>query len=397
MSTLAFKIDVSGDVLTSLHARLASTRLADDGNGMTTGDPWAAGCDPEYLRALIEHWRDRYDWRAREAELNRLSHFVTSIGEHRIHFVHERAQTGEGLPIVLTHGYPDSFLRFQKLIPMLTDPAAFGGDPADAFDVVVPSLPGFGFSRMPAHRDSIFHVADLWNTLMTKTLGYARYAAHGGDWGSIVTEHLGRSHGHAVIGIHLTDVPFWHTFQKPSDATPRENAFLEANERFMREEGAYSMIQGSRPKTLADGLADSPAGLATWMVEKLARWSDCNGNLDSRFTKDEVLDHVMLYWTTGSIGTPFLPYYDVIHAGVGRWVLEKLKEVVSTSHVPAGFALFPRDNSHPPQEWAERFFRVERWTHMPRGGHFGAMEEPELLARELREFFRPLRARLARS
>jgi microsomal epoxide hydrolase len=397
MSVQRFEIDVSDDVLSALHARLATTRHADDGNRGAGDDRWAAGGDPEYLRALVDHWHGRYDLRARVAEINRLSQYVAEIGEHRIHFVHERGPRDGALPIVLTHGYPDSFLRFQKLIPMLADPAAFGGDPADAFDVVVPSLPGFAFSRMPSHRDSIFHVADLWHTLMAKTLGYARYAAHGGDWGSIVTEHLGRSHAHSVIGIHLTDVPFWHTFQKPSDASPSEKTFFEENERFQHEAGAYAMIQGTRPKTLADGLADSPAGLAAWMVEKFARWSDCDGDLDSRFTKDELLDHVMLYWTTASIGTSFFPYYDMLHAGVGHWILEKLKEVVLRSHVPAGFALFPKDLSHPPREWADRFFQVERWTSMPRGGHFAAMEEPDLLARDLREFFRPLRRRLARS
>jgi microsomal epoxide hydrolase len=292
---------------------------------------------------------------------------------------------------VLTHGYPDSFLRFLALIPLLTDPAAHGGDPRDAFSVVVPSLPGYGFSDRPAKDGVTFHIGDLWHRLMTDTLGYERFGAHGGDWGSTVSEHLARSHSASVIGIHLTDVPFWHAFQRPHDLSPAEAKFLEGIERFQKSEGAYAMVQGSRPQTLADGLNDSPAGLAGWIVEKFQRWSDCDGDVERRFSKDELLTNIMIYWTTQTIGSSFLPYHDVTHAGALRWMLEKAKEWAGSSNVPTGFALFPKDLSRPPREWAQRFYNVQRWTEMPHGGHFAAMEEPELLAAEIRAFFRPLR------
>ena len=194
-----------------------------------------------------------------------------------------------------------------------------------------------------------------------------------------------------MVGIHLTDVPFWHAFQRPSDLSPGEQAYLTAMEQFQMRQGAYAMIQGTRPQTLADGLNDSPAGLAAWIVDKFQRWSDCDGDVERCFSKDELLTNVMIYWVTGTIGSSFLPYHDVVHATVPRWILEKAKELVGSSKVPAGFALFPKDLSHPPREWAQRFFDVQRWTEMPRGGHFAALEQPELLARDIRDFFRPLR------
>jgi microsomal epoxide hydrolase len=226
---------------------------------------------------------------------------------------------------------------------------------------------------------------------MTKELGYPLFGAHGGDWGSTVTEHLARSHSASVLGIHLTDVPFWHAFRQPDDASPAEREFLKRNQDFQMGEGAYAMIQGTRPQTLADGLNDSPAGLAAWLVEKFQRWSDCDGDVERRFSKDELLTNVMIYWVTESIGSSFLPYYDLVNAGAPRWILEKAKEWLASTAVPAGFALFPKDIGHPPRSWAERFFNVQRWAELPRGGHFAAFEEPELLAREIREFFRPLR------
>jgi pimeloyl-ACP methyl ester carboxylesterase len=224
-------------------------------------------------------------------------------------------------------------------------------------------------------------------------LGYQRYAAHGGDWGSTITERLARDHGAAVVGIHLTDVPFWHALRKPDERSPAEDAYLAAIERLQASEGAYAMIQGTRPQTLADALNDSPAGLAAWLVTFFQRWSDCDGDVERRFTKDELLTHIMIYWLTGTIGSSFLPYHDVLHRGAARWLVEGLKDRLRPFRVPAGFALFPKDLPHPPREWAQRFFQVERWTEMPRGGHFAAHEEPALLAEDLRAFFRPLRAR----
>lgn len=377
-------IRVPDSTLRDLEARLAAARLpADD------VDDWSAGTSPRYLRALVDHWRQRYDWRAHEAELQKLPHFTTMLDGARVHFIHLRGAGDAAFPLILTHGYPDSFYRFHALIPLLVDPAAHGGDPRDAFDVVIPSLPGFAYSAPADGAAGIFHVADRWHALMTG-LGYHRYGAHGGDWGSTVTEHLGRSHADAVAGIHLTDVPFWHAFRKPRRHSAAEAEYLAAIEQFQRAEGAYAMIQGTRPQTLGAGLADSPAGLAAWMLQFYQRWSDCDGDIERAFSKDELITSIMIYWTTGSIASSFAPYDDIVHAGAARWMLELAKQAMGTK-VPAGFALFPRDLSHPPREWADRFFRVERWSIMPRGGHFAAMEQPGALADEIRAFFRPLR------
>ncbi|HEV2679530.1 MAG TPA: alpha/beta hydrolase [Rhodanobacter sp.] len=291
-----------------------------------------------------------------------------------------------------THPRLSGFVpAFPKLIPLLTNPVAHGADPGDAFHVVVPSLPGYAFSDKLAKSGTIFDVGNLWHKLMTKELGYERFGAHGGDWGSTVTEHLGRSHSASVIGIHLTDVPFWHAFQKPKDLSPAEGKFLDRSQQFRMQEGAYAMIQGTLPQTLADSLNDSPAGLAAWIVEKFQRWSDCDGDVEKRFTKDELLTNVMIYWATQTVGSSFLPYYDLMHAGASKWIIEKAKEWVGSSNVPTGFALFPKDLTSPPRDWAQRFFNIQRWTEMPKGGHFAAMEEPELLAEDIRAFFRPLR------
>jgi pimeloyl-ACP methyl ester carboxylesterase len=381
-----FRISVPDEVLHDLASRLATARLP------AGADDWATGMNPAYLRELVAYWRDGYDWRAQEALLNRFSHHRKDVDGTQVHFIHERGRGPSPLPILLTHGWPDSFFRFHKLIPLLSDPAAHGGEAADAFDVVVPSLPGYGFSEPREKAGGLFGFADLWHELMTKKLGYSRFGAHGGDWGSTVTEHLARSHASSVIGIHLTDVPFWHIFQKPDDLSAGERKFLEKNQRWQREDGAYAMIQGTRPRTAAAGLRDSPAGLAAWMVEKFHEWSDCGDDIEKSYTKDELLTNVMIYWVTGTIESSFQPYHDVVSAGAVRWTKEATKGWLGSSATPAAFALFPKDISRPPREWADRFFNVQRWTEMPAGGHFAALEEPERLAADIREFFRPLRA-----
>ena len=393
MSVRPFDVSVSQHTLDDLHDRLARTRWPDE---IEDGD-WSYGTNREYLRELTGHWLNGFDWRQQEQALNRFSHFRADVDGFGVHFIHERGQGDRPLPIVLTHGYPDSFVRFLKIIPMLTDPEAHGGDAADAFDVVVPSLPGYGFSDKPVKHGFTFRIGALWHRLMTATLGYDRFAAHGGDWGSTVTEQLARSHAKSLVGIHLTDVPFWHLFQKPGDPSRREQAFFAANDEWIQKEGAYALIQGTRPYSLARGLNDSPAGLAAWIVDKFHRWSDCHGRIESRFTKDELLTNVMIYWVTETIGSSFQPYYDFTNGGVMTWMIEAVKQWTGSSAVPAAFAMFPKDISHPPREWAERFFNVQRWTDMPRGGHFAAMEEPELLVNDIRTFFRPLRAGLTSS
>jgi pimeloyl-ACP methyl ester carboxylesterase len=274
---------------------------------------------------------------------------------------------------------------------MLTDPEAYGGSAEDAFDIVAPDLPGYGFSDKPTKSGTIFRVNDLWADLMTNTLGYKRFGAHGGDWGSTVTEHLARSHSDSVVAKHLTDVPFGHLFQKPKDLSSAEKDFFAKADEWRQKEGAYAMIQSTKPQSLAHGLNDSPAGLAAWIAEKFRAWSDCGGLIESRFTKDELLTHIMIYWTTGSIGSSFLPYYDFANASALTWIKEGMKKWTGSSHVPAAFAFFPKDIGNPPREWAERFFNVQRWTEMDRGGHFAAMEEPELLVADIRGWFRLFR------
>jgi pimeloyl-ACP methyl ester carboxylesterase len=387
MSAQPFEVSIPEAVLDDLQERLARTRLPETGEGFR----WDAGTSPAFLGRLIRHWRTGFDWRAQEAAMNRFSHFRAPIDGLEIHFIHERGRGRNPMPLVLTHGYPDSFLRFSKLIPLLTDPGAHGGDSDDSFDVVVPSLPGFGFSEQPEKEGVTFQIGDMWHKLMTDELGYTCFGAHGGDWGSTVTEHLARSHARSVIGIHMTDVPFWHSFQRPHGLSPTEERHLARMGEYMQKEGAYAMIQGTRPQTLAQGLMDSPAGLAAWLVEKFQSLSDCNGDVETRFSMDELLTNIMIYWATGTIGSSFMTYFDFTQAGATRWILEKAKEWVGSSEVPAGFALFPKEWAPAPREWAERFYNVTRYTRMPRGGHFGAMEEPQLLAEDLRAFFRPLR------
>jgi pimeloyl-ACP methyl ester carboxylesterase len=226
---------------------------------------------------------------------------------------------------------------------------------------------------------------------MTDVLDYKHFGAHGGDWGSTITEQLARSHPNSLLGIHMTDVPFAHLFQKPKDPSRAEAEFFKRADRWQQEEGAYAMIQSTRPTSLAVGLDDSPAGLAAWMVEKFQSWSDCNGDVESRFSKDELLTHITLYWITRTIHSSFWLYYDAAHASKLAWIREGIKQWTGPPRVPTGFASFPKDLLPPPREWAARFFDIHRWTEMPRGGHFAALEEPQLLASELREFFRPLR------
>ncbi len=386
-----FRINVSDEVLHDLARRLRHARLPEAGGE----GGWRGGMNPGFLRSLVSYWRDGYDWRTQEAQLNRLRHFRCEVDGTRLHFIHEKGRGPAPLPLILTHGYPDSFFRFDKLIALLADPGAHGGDPADAFDVVVPSLPGYAFSAPRERGGGIFGFGSLFHRLMTEELGYGRYGAHGGDWGSFVTEQLARAHPSALIGVHLTDIPFWHLFQKPDRLSAAERKYLDANEEWQKRDGAYAMIQGTRPRTAAAALRDSPIGLAAWIVEKFQEWSDCGDDPERSFSKDDLLTNVMIYWVTDTIESSFQPYADVMNAGAARWIAEVAKEWLGAARTPAGFALFPKDIAHPPREWAERFFDVQRWTPMPAGGHFAALEAPDQLARELRAFFRPLRSAVA--
>ena len=304
---LPFKIAVPDEVLADLRERLARTRLPDE----VPDTGWEYGTNLRYLRELIEYWRTRYDWRAHERELNRFAHFRAEVpgpaGSEglKIHFIHEPGRGPNPKPLMLVHGWPGSVYEFDRIIPMLTDPAAHGGDAADSFTVIAPSLPGYGFSDHPAARAmNIQAVADIFFKLMTDVLGYSRFAAQGGDWGSAIVSRLGEVYASSLYGIHLNMVIAAPARgREAGELSAAEKAFLAEVEKWRREETGYQWIQGTKPQTLAYGLNDSPAGLAAWIVEKFRSWSDCGGDLERRFTKDQLLTNVTIYWVTQTINS----------------------------------------------------------------------------------------------
>ena len=377
-----FTIHVEDDVLVDLRARLARVRWPDE----IPGEPWKYGTDLATMRSLVGHWRDRYDWRAREAGLNRFRQFTVDLGGIAVHFVHEPGVGPSPTPLLLSHGWPGSIVEFQRIIPMLTDPARFGGDPADAFTVVAPSLPGYAFSFRPHQRRfGVPEIADLFAALMTDVLGYRRFAAQGGDWGAFITSYLGAAHADRLLGVHVNLLAVPRDATAPASPTPEERAYLEELDRWSREESGYQWIQGTKPQTLAYGLTDSPVGLAAWILEKFRAWSDCDGDVERRFGWDVILDNVMLYWVTGAINSSFWPYYARRHA---PWPITARRPVTA----PSAYASFPREILHPPRAWVQRVYTdLRRWTEMKQGGHFAALEEPQALAEDVRAFFRSLR------
>ncbi len=384
MELQPFRVDVPEDALDDLRARLAHTRWPDE----IEGAAWDYGSNLEYLQELAAYWRTQFDWRAQERLINRFDQYRTPIDGISIHFIYERGKGPNPLPLVLTHGWPGSFFEMYKLIPLLADPASHGADPADAFDVIVPSMPGYGFSDRVLQRGlTSARVAHLWAQLMTEALGYQQFVAHGGDIGAGVTSGLGRYYPDRVRGIHLTAVADPYLGPGAPELSAAERAFVALRERWEEDEGAYSHQQGTRPQTLAYGLNDSPVGLASWIVEKFRAWSDCGGDVERRFTKDELLTNITIYWVTQTINSSIRLYYEHRHA-VRPQPHAPHAERIS---VPCGIALTTEAVDRAPREWAERTYDVRRWTELSRGGHFLALEEPELLASELRAFFRDLR------
>jgi pimeloyl-ACP methyl ester carboxylesterase len=384
MDVKPFTIEVPKAVLDDLQRRLEATRWP----GEIPGSDWDYGTHLGYLQELVEYWRTRFDWRAQEERLNGFHHFKTMVDGLGIHFIHEKGQGPRSMPLIITHGWPGSFFEMYKIIPLLTDPGSHGGDPGDAFDVVVPSMPGYGFSDRPTQRGlHVFKIADLWATLMTEGLGYSRFGAQGGDWGASVTAYLGFAYPQNLIGIHVTSMTRPTPYLSPGsrELSPAEKTFLEQRETWLQAEGGYSHIQGTKPQTLSYGLNDSPVGLAAWIVEKYRTWSDCDGDVERRFTKDELLTTITLYWVTQTINSSTRLYYETHRH---PWTLQQGERVV----VPSAMAAFPKEISRPPREWGERSFNVQRWTEMPRGGHFAALEEPARLAEDIRAFFHPLRS-----
>ncbi|MGZ5251324.1 MAG: epoxide hydrolase family protein [Caldimonas sp.] len=378
-----FRLHVADTAIDDLRERLARTRFPDQ----TPGEPWAYGTDVAYLERLVDHWRTTFDWRAQEARLNAFAQWIVPLQGIDLHFLHVEGKGPRPFPLLLSHGWPGSVFEFLDIIPRLTDPARFGGDPADAFTVIAPSLPGYGLSFKPGQaRLGLEAIADCFAELMTGVLGYERFAAQGGDWGAFITSRLGAVHADKLIGIHLNLLAVRRDPKMLANPTPEELEFLGELEHWLKEGTGYQWIQGTRPQTLAFGLSDSPAGLAAWIVEKFRSWSDCGGDVDALFSRDHLLANISLYWFTGAIGSSFWPYYARMH---GPWPIPE-----GGVGAPMGYAAFPREIVRPPRSVAAKWYTdIRRWTEMPEGGHFAAMEQPQALAREIVEFFRPLRPR----
>jgi pimeloyl-ACP methyl ester carboxylesterase len=377
-----YRIAVSDDALSDLRERLARTRFPDE----IPGSGWGYGSNLAYIKDLVAYWRDRYDWRAAEARVNQFPQFRAQVSGLGIHLIHQKGVGPKPLPLVITHGWPGSITEFLEVIGPLSDPGAHGGDPADAFDVVVPSMPGYGFSDHPTEPGmEPQRIAAMWAELMAG-LGYDRFGAQGGDWGSMVTTYLGVDHGARVVGIHLNMVIAFppDPANPTAGATPEELTGLAQMAEFLDKETGYQRIQGTKPQTLAYGLNDSPAGLAAWIVEKFHTWSDCGGDVERRFTKDQLLTNIMFYWLTETANSSCRLYCETMRAG-------NFPPREFRVDVPTGCAIFPKELFQPPRAWVEKVYNVTHWKRHPSGGHFAAMEEPKALVADIREFFRPLR------
>jgi pimeloyl-ACP methyl ester carboxylesterase len=362
-----FTIHVEDEILDDLRARLVRTRLPDQIDG--TG--WEYGIPVSYVRELVDSWRDTYDWRAEEARLNTLPHFRTTIDGQSIHFVHARSAHADAMPLLLTHGWPGSIVEFLGVIPMLVH---------NGFHVVAPSLPGYGFSD-PTHTRGwdAARTARAFAELMAR-LGYARYGAQGGDWGAQITTRIGALDAAHCAAIHV-NMPIGSRPKEPVELTAADEEGLAALAAFTREESGYALEQSTKPQTLGVGLNDSPAGLLAWIVEKFRTWSDCDGHPENVFTREQLLTNVMTYWVTGTITSSARLYWEHQHGGDRADYVE----------VPTGVARYPKEILRYPRPWVERRYNVTYWSELPRGGHFAAMEQPELFVDDLAAFFRTVR------
>ena len=378
MAPRPFRIDVPEAALEDLRDRLARTRWPEP---VTGDDGWELGADLAYLRELCAHWRDGYDWRTWEARLNAVPGFLCEVDGVDLHFWHVRGSGPAPMPLLLLHGWPGSMVEFLDLVGPLTDPAAHGGDPADAFDVVVPSLPGYGFGGAPREQGwGVTRIAAAFDALMTRKLGYERYAVQGGDWGGAIAAKLGAAHADHVAGIHVNFV----TVPPPAEPGPEDAEALQRLRGWRREEDAYLRLQATKPDSVAVGHADSPAGLAAWIVEKFRRWSDCDGDVERAFDRDVLLTNLMHYWLPNRAASAARLYYESARDPEG--VVRR-----GRVEVPVAYASFPHEILRPPRHWVEPHYAIARWTEMPRGGHFAALETPDLLLDDVRAFFATLR------
>ncbi len=373
-----FSIDVGPTRLDDLADRLGRTRWPE----RETVDDWSQGIPLAYVQDVCRYWMEEYDWQATEDRLNAIPQFKTELDGLGIHFLHIRSPERDALPLVLTHGWPGSIVEFLKVIGPLTDPARHGGDSSDAFHVVCPSLPGYGFSDKPERTGwNVPRIATAWAELMGR-LGYERYGAQGGDWGAAVTTAIGRQDTAHCIGIHLNMVPAWPRRADMENLSEAESASLAALQEHDHWGTGYSKQQSTRPQTLGYGLVDSPAGQAAWILEKFWAWTDCDGHPENVFTRDQLITNVMTYWVTQTITSSARLYWELMHSEQGA------PEFVG---VPTGLARFPKEMFRFPRAWIEQRYNVTYWSEQPRGGHFAAMEQPELFVDDVRSFFRTVR------
>jgi pimeloyl-ACP methyl ester carboxylesterase len=379
MTLRPFQIAVPDAVLDDLRERLARTRWPD----ALPGTGWDYGADVDYVRDLCGYWRDGYDWRKHEDDLNRYPQFLAEVDGVDIHFSHVAGRGPSPFPLLLLHGWPGSAYEFHHLIGPLTDPAAHGGDERDAFSVVVPSLPGYGWSGKPRERGwGPTRMANAFDTLMSGVLGYAKYGVQGGDWGGIIAARMGGLHVDHVAAAHLNLI----FAPVPPDAgeTEEGRAVLQAIEHFRANETGYSQVQGTKPMSLAIAQADSPAGIAAWIVEKFRTWSDCDGDIERVYLRDQLLTNIMFYWAPNSIASAARLYYEMSR--------ERPSTLMAPITVPTAVAAFPKELYRSPRAWVEKRANIARWTEFERGGHFAALEQPAALLGDIREFFRDYRS-----
>jgi epoxide hydrolase len=380
MSVDPFTIAVPQATLDDLRERLARTRWLDEADRSS----WTYGIAQDYVKELAEYWQTTYDWRKHEAALNTFAHFKADVDGVGIHFIHEHGKGPNPTPLLLIHGFPDSFYRYHKVIPLLTDPAKYGGDPSNSFDVIVPSIPGTGFSDRVTMDDDVN--ADLFAKLMTQVLGYPTFVSAGGDHGAIITQALARRHPESLIGIHLTDVGYPDQNTDFSTLSPAEMEMAQWVQKWFMEEGiGVNMVMATKPQTLAYGLNDSPVGLASWLISYGSSGQKGKEEFKTRFSADELLTNVTIYWVTETINSAVRGYYTNAHVAGGG-------SVGKSTSVPAAVAHCPYDPPLP-REWAARHVNLVHFTDFPRGGHFMAWEEPELYAKDLRDFSSKLRER----
>ena len=387
LKDFSFSINIESSTLDDVFNRLKNSRLTKDfGN-----KEWKYGTEENYLRDLIDYWLNKYDWKKHEKEINKFSHYKIKIDNIPIHFIYEKGSSENSKPLILTHGWPWTFWDYKKIIEPLTHPEKYGGNLSDSFDVIIPSLPGYGFST-PLKKTGInfWKTSDIWVKLMTDILGYKKFFAHGGDWGAAVTLQLGHKYSSIVPAIHThMAVPIDFVTNPHPDISfysESEKKWHEKNMNFVAEGNGYFQIQASRPQTLAYGLNDSPAGLLAWLMEKRRAWSDCNGDIESRFSKDDLINTAMIYWLSESFGTSARYYYEAIH-NIWKPSHDRHPMVESIT----GFTIFEGDVIFRPRKWMEKEHNLQYWNVKSSGGHFAPMEEPDVLIDEIRKFFNPYR------